>query len=93
MLCQVRFLSTGAPAGLESTGTQSVLIPSRLLDGNQVWVVDGATRAARKRSVVLGATQGEWVEVTSGVNISDKLIDDGRAGLTDGAIVRIREEP
>jgi RND family efflux transporter MFP subunit len=92
MLCQVRFLSTGAPAGLDTTGTQRVLIPSRLLDGDKVWVVDGATRAARKRSVVLGATQGEWVEVTSGVNISDKLIDDGRTGLTDGAIVRIREE-
>jgi len=92
MLCQVRFLSTGGPSGLDATGTQSVLIPARLLDGGKVWVVDGATRAARKRSVVLGATQGEWVEVTSGINISDKLIDDGRNGLTEGAVVRIREE-
>jgi RND family efflux transporter MFP subunit len=94
MLCQVRFLSSGAgAAGAAATAMQSVLIPARLVqDGSSVWVVDGATRAARKRNVVLGAPQGEWVEVTSGLNVSDKLIDVGREGLKDGSLVRIREE-
>jgi hypothetical protein len=69
-----------------------VLIPSRLVQNGSVWVVDGATRTAVKRAVALGGEQGEWVEVASGVNVSDKLIDGGREALNEGARVHVREE-
>jgi hypothetical protein len=43
------------------------------------------------RRVEAGRPNGEWVAVTDGLNASDKLIDDGREGLVDGAPVRLRE--
>lgn len=92
MLAQVRFLAGGASGEASSTGVQRVLIPSRLVQNGGVWVVDGATRTAVKRAVVLGGEQGEWVEIASGVNVSDKLIDGGRDGLSEGARVHVREE-
>lgn len=90
MLVQARFLATGG-AGTSSE-TSVVLVPTRLIDGDSVWVVDGATRGAAKRRIERGGARGELTEIRSGVNASDKLIDDGRAGLEEGARVKIRGE-
>jgi HlyD family secretion protein len=93
MLCQVRFFGNaaagGAAAGAASTDT--VLIPAHLVvDGNAVWVIDGAKQAAARRTVEVGAKAGDWVEIRSGLNVSDKLIDEGRAAVSEGARVTIR---
>lgn len=89
MLCQVRFLSTGATPS--SSNTQRVRIPARfVVDGDSAWIV-GADQTAVLRELELGAKVGDDVEVLAGLNLSDKLIDGGREGLRDGARVKIRE--
>ncbi len=90
MLVQARFLARGGSQA--ATGTSIVLVPARLIENGSVWVVDGAKRTAVKRAVERGATRGDLVEVLSGVNASDKLIDQGRGQLTDGARLNVRGE-
>jgi multidrug efflux pump subunit AcrA (membrane-fusion protein) len=108
MLCQVRFFrsteSAGGAAAQPSLTSASaagfVEFPSRLLgtDGT-VWVVDGGGLAVRRRVEVDaaagtardGAAQA-WVLARSGLNATDKLIDEGREGLAEGARVRITRE-
>ena len=68
-----------------------VFIPSRVLDGETVWVVDGASGLAAKRTLTLGNVQGELVEVVSGLNLSDKVVDEGRNQLEEGNRIEIRE--
>lgn len=93
MLVQARFLALGGAAGSAAgDGTNIVLVPSRLVEGGAVWIVEGASRTATRRTVELGATRGELVEVRSGINASDKLIDAGRSEVREGARLEIREE-
>ena len=92
MLVQTRFLSSGAAIGNSQASTNVVLVPARLVSDGHVWVVDGATGTAAKRKVELGARQGDEVEITSGVNASDKLIDAHGLALEVGARVRGRSE-
>lgn len=74
---------------------RNLLVPRNLIengpDGEQVWTVDADNRA-RRRVVKTGGTDDEnSVIVTGGLNPADKLVDDGRSGLTDGQRVRIRD--
>jgi hypothetical protein len=93
MLAQVRFLSSGAGAGRDESGTTTLFVPSRLIvDDKHVWVVEGSSRTAAKRALELGAVHGDEVEVRSGLNASDKLIDQGRERLSEGARLKVREE-
>lgn len=90
MLCQVRFVGAGGPGeGGETPAT--ILVPHRLLDGDRLWVLDPTGKRAIRRRVQVGGRQGEWIEVLAGVNLSDKLVDRGRDGLIEGALVRVRE--
>jgi RND family efflux transporter MFP subunit len=94
MLVQARFFGARDPsasAGSEAQGSDLVLIPSRVLDGETVWVVDGASGLAAKRTLTLGNVQGELVEVVSGLNLSDKVVDEGRNQLEEGNRIEIRE--
>ena len=68
-----------------------MLIPARLVRDGAVWVVDGARAEAALRPVELGGRRGEWVVVTRGLNLTDKLIDEGRAELEVGDRVRARD--
>ena len=94
MLCQVRFIGA-APStpGKESEGGRTaVRIPARLVgEDGSVWVVDPVRGTALKRKLGVGARDGEWVEVLSGLDVSDKVIDEGRNGLEDGRRVRVRK--
>jgi multidrug efflux pump subunit AcrA (membrane-fusion protein) len=93
MLVQARFLALGgAASSATGDGTNIVLAPARLVEGGAVWIVEGATRTATRRTVELGATRGELVEVRSGLNASDKLIDAGRSEVREGSRLDIREE-
>lgn len=91
MLVQVRFMGAELPEGvaMEAEAAESVMVPERLVSGGKIWIVDGASGLAAQRSIEIGGTDGDWVEVLDGVNLTDKLIDEGRAGLSDGARVHI----
>jgi HlyD family secretion protein len=97
MLCQARFFALAAPGGPADAGSPAdsalapLEIPRRLLDEQgRVWVVAGDGTAARRKLDASG--DGEWVRVTSGLNRSDKLVDEGRAALTEGARLRVTKE-
>ncbi len=90
MLCQVRFEGAAVEAGAptpESAGT--VRIPSRVLDGNFVWVLDARGERAEKREVTVAGRDAEWANVSRGLNASDKVIDTGRGALKPGSLVRV----
>ena len=54
-----------------------------------VWVADLAGKVARKKAVKLGRPSGDFVEVVQGLNPADRLITDGRQGLSDGQRIAI----
>ncbi|HUR28887.1 MAG TPA: efflux RND transporter periplasmic adaptor subunit, partial [Planctomycetota bacterium] len=95
MLAQVRFVANPAAGGESSragsSAAQIVEVPARVVEGNTVWLVDGVEGTAVQRQVELGAASGEWIEIRSGVDISDKVIDGGRAGLKAGTRLRVEE--
>jgi multidrug efflux pump subunit AcrA (membrane-fusion protein) len=43
-----------------------------------------------RRAVSVGATDGDQVEVVSGVSAGDRVVVDGPAGLADGSRVKER---
>lgn len=99
MLAQVTFLAPPAPpASAGENELLRLLAPRRLVEageaGGRVWVADQAAGVARSRAVQLGRPAGEWVEVTSGLSLTDKLISGGREGLTEGCRITVTgEEP
>ena len=52
--------------------------------------MDGATGLAAKRALTLGNVRGDRTEVLSGLNISDKVVDEGRRQLEEGNRIEIR---
>jgi RND family efflux transporter MFP subunit len=94
MLVEVRFLADDAPAPVDDVaGGATVAIPSRLLlerDGaTRVWVVDPISGRATLRPVDVERRDGERALVRSGLNVSDKVIDEGRETLREGARVTV----
>ncbi len=53
-----------------------------------VFVLDGQT--ARRRTIEIGATVGDSVQVRSGLAVGDKIILPGDRSLTDGQPVKVR---
>ena len=93
LLGQVRFFASGdgSADATTSSGSTTVLVPARLVENSSVWIVrDGC---AHRQSVTLGGSRGELVEITAGIDLSAKLIDDGRERVAEGAPVEIREDP
>ncbi|HEY7155714.1 MAG TPA: efflux RND transporter periplasmic adaptor subunit [Gemmataceae bacterium] len=66
---------------------QRALVPGA--DTPAVYVFDG--KAARLRTIEIGATVGDRVEVRKGVQAKDKVLLPGSRTLFDGEFVRIRE--
>jgi RND family efflux transporter MFP subunit len=92
MLIQARFIASADAAPTASGVRESFAIPARLvIDGGRVWVIDGSSRTARLRTVEVGPRSGDEVEIRSGLNATDKLIDVGREELVEGARVTTRE--
>jgi multidrug efflux pump subunit AcrA (membrane-fusion protein) len=48
---------------------------------------------ARRRAVETGITDGEHVEIVSGVKPGEMVIVDGQAGLPDDAAITIVNDP
>tara|TARA_R110002072_G_scaffold114317_11_gene244243 strand:+ start:1479 stop:2984 length:1506 start_codon:yes stop_codon:yes gene_type:complete len=89
MLAQVRFFGSGESGG---TGSGSVMVvPKRLVTDGAVWVLEPNDMTAIRRKVELGADHDGDVEVRSGLNATDKVLDPGDQILTDGARVRFME--
>lgn len=95
MIARVRFV---APPQSGSTAKEAVrlLIPKEAVEktdaGSAVWIIDGADKTARRKSVVIGlGRQGDLVEVTSGLTAADKVIVGGREGLVEGERVKTAE--
>ncbi|HTF89152.1 MAG TPA: efflux RND transporter periplasmic adaptor subunit [Planctomycetota bacterium] len=98
MLAQVRFHAAPSASSAEApnaaASNQRVEVPARVVDaGGRVWIIDGVKGTAQPRKLELGAQSGEWVEVLSGLDVSDKVIDEGRAGLEAGDPVRVENQP
>lgn len=55
--------------------------------GSQVAVVDAQNRV-HLRNVTLGQNLGETVQVTSGVSVGDRLVNNPPAGLLDGQTIK-----
>ena len=55
--------------------------------GAQVAIIDAQNRI-RLQSVTLGQNLGETVQVTSGLSLDDKLVNNPPAGLLEGQLVR-----
>jgi RND family efflux transporter MFP subunit len=59
-------------------------------DGGQAIVFVVHEDRAERRAVTVGATDGEQIEVVSGVNAGERVVVEGVNTLTDGARVRER---
>jgi RND family efflux transporter MFP subunit len=75
--------------------SNAVLVPTPALvrEGEEtaVFVVNGDK--AQRRPVRIGLTDGEHVEIVSGVKAGEMVIVDGQAGLPDGATIRDAATP
>lgn len=94
MLVQATFLAQAAPKGADNDKQLlRLMIPKQLVesaDGSaHVWTADLANKVARKKAVKLGRSNGDFVEVTQGLNAGDRLIVDGRQGLSDGQRIAV----
>ena len=65
----------------------ALLIPADALQGNAVFVLDGAT--ARKREVTVGIRGTRSVEILSGLTDGDRVASPAATELADGARVRV----
>ncbi|MFQ5701325.1 MAG: efflux RND transporter periplasmic adaptor subunit [Acidobacteriota bacterium] len=78
-----------------ATHTDAVVIPKAALSlesiGDTVYIADNDV--ARRREVTLGFTDGDSVEVLSGLSPDEAVIVVGRDGLSDGTPVSIRPHP
>lgn len=100
MLIKARVLARGAanPTGSAPTATWAdggavLLIPHAALQDATgadaaVWIVDLATSTAQRRTVRVGRTVGQDVEITNGLRPGDRVILHPPAGITSGARVR-----
>ncbi len=70
--------------------TDAILIPraSVLYDQNQPYVFVAKGAAAHRANVVLGAEQGDRIEVARGVDAGARIVVEGAAALEDGMAVR-----
>ena len=97
MLVKTTFLAP--PTDVEPTGEEKrerLLVPRRLVDGEgdagAVWLAS-ADGTARRQPVTLGdAGTEDLVEVTDGLQPTDKLLSGGREGLADGDRIEVTGE-
>jgi RND family efflux transporter MFP subunit len=87
-------IPVGAPAQVDIEAEQHrgvVVVPATAVvregDDTAVFVANGAK--AQRRAVEIGITDGEHVEIVSGVKPREMVIVDGQAGLPDNAAITI----
>lgn len=93
MLVQVTFLAPPRPNGDGGTPLR-LFAPREVVQGSgsdaTVWLADQTSETARLRRVTVGSiTSDGQVEITTGVNVGDRLIAGGRESLVDGTRIRV----
>jgi RND family efflux transporter MFP subunit len=68
-----------------------VLVPAVALvrEGDETAVFVASGQNAHRRSVQVGLTDGERVEIVSGITPGEMVIVDGQAGLPNGALITV----
>ena len=97
MLVTATFLSPEMPAGTDvQTQVKRILVPKALVESSDassfVWIVDDQQRAMRREIALSKNATGELCEVFSGLNPTDRLIVQGREGVSAGVRLRITGE-
>jgi membrane fusion protein (multidrug efflux system) len=69
----------------------ALLVPADALQGNAVFVIDGAR--VRKRAVTVGIRGTRTVEILSGLSEGESVASPAPADLRDGSRVRVLERP
>jgi cobalt-zinc-cadmium efflux system membrane fusion protein len=85
-------LAVGTPVQTEIDAEQHdgvVLVPLDALvhEGEETAVFVAVAKKAQRRPVVVGLTDKDHAEITSGLKVGDLVITHGQAGLPDGATV------
>jgi HlyD family secretion protein len=96
MTARVHFLTPGgAESGKPEVQKRILLIPriGVVRKGGAAYVFEYREGVARRRSVELGGTLGDAVEVVSGLAPGARIIVSSLESLTDGAKVREKKEP
>lgn len=73
---------------LVASSENALLIPTQGLRDGGVWVVDD-DREARFREVEVGLRGRDLVEVTSGIEVGERVVVQGASLLADGTLTRI----
>jgi len=100
MLGKVTFLAPPSPVVVEDEGESPLrlFVPQSLVTtgegGASVWVADLTESVAKRKSVEVGrgATDDGLVEITNGLQPTDKLIVAGRESVAEGSRVRVAGE-
>lgn len=97
MLARARFLAAPSTQPAVSTGLHRLFAPASAVheeeDDAWVWLADQTANVARRREVTLGRTRAEdHVEITSGLQLGDRVIVQSDGALTDGARISIDRE-
>ncbi len=100
MLGKVTFLAPPSPVAEEEQGDSPLrlFVPQSLVmsieDGASVWVADLTENFAKQKSVEVGrgTTEDGLVEITNGLQPTDKLIVTGRESVREGSRVRVAGE-
>ena len=66
-----------------------VPVPALVREGEETAVFVANGDKAQRRTVRVGLTDGEHIEIVSGVKAGEMIIVDGQAGLPDGAKIRV----
>ena len=98
MLVTATFLAPETPVTKEAATQEPerLFVPKQLIQsgdsGSVVWIVDANARA-RLRQITIGhSTTGGLVEVTSGLQVTDKLVASDITKLKDGRLVKVTGE-
>lgn len=100
MLGKVTFLAPHSPVGQsqQSESPLRLFVPQALVTtsaaGASVWVADLTAGTAQRKTVELGrgTTAAGLVEVTNGLQPTDKLIVAGRESVAEGSRIRVAGE-
>jgi cobalt-zinc-cadmium efflux system membrane fusion protein len=89
-------LAVGTPVQTEIDAeehTGAVLVPVDALvhEGDETAVFVAVAKKAQRRPVVVGITDKDHAEITSGIKVGEEVITHGQAGLPDGAAVTIEK--
>ncbi|HEY3322453.1 MAG TPA: efflux RND transporter periplasmic adaptor subunit [Planctomycetota bacterium] len=97
MLARIQFIAAASKASASASGYR-IFAPQRLLAMHtgghaETWVVDKGRSVALRRGVQTGPVRlNDWIEIVSGLQPGDALIDNPPASLKDGQKIRVSGE-